>query len=521
MSVTEEVRAEVAWRYKEISEDPSTAIMQTDYGDYPKALLPVYKVYGSARRFDLSYPLPQNLNELAEATAWVRLSSLLHNTLGLNQLFSLPQQNMTFGFGFKTESYINSLLRRNVPSGGALYPSELYVWLNAGWPLPAGFYHYDPAHHQLAQLREGSFGPVLAQALGCPLAELAEAEAVILGSLRLSKNFAKYGDLTYRLQSLDSGVVQGRLAQLAQTFDWPVKLYWQFDDERLNELLGLDTNLESIYHVSLLTPHSALANAPATVAEQASAAPTEIAPLDLSFNHNEVEPHLNERLREMHRVSLYSPTDLARSAPQVLPGIKLPFALGPAIRHRYSNGMAFAGKPIEGGILHEMARQGYRAVQLAAATDSPLDLDLYFLALNVRGLEAGAYHYNPALGELEQVAALPGLALKLLEANFYYQIAPFDPYNICAAFYPVGSYEQSLHRYGNRGFRLLNLAAGAAIDTVQTAAGGGGLDSANYLGFSPVHLHQMLNLSPHQNTLMQLLIGKTRPDTPVYQGFLG
>ena len=40
-------------------------------------------------------------------------------------------------------------LRRFVPSGGALYPNELYVYLKLE-DIPMGIYHYDVAHHRLS-----------------------------------------------------------------------------------------------------------------------------------------------------------------------------------------------------------------------------------------------------------------------------------------------------------------------------------------------------------------------------------
>ncbi|MFP3415792.1 NADH oxidase, partial [Bacillus sp. SIMBA_074] len=55
--------------------------------------------------------------------------------------------------------------RRFPPSGGALYPSELYVYLKMD-ELPAGIYHYDVAHHRLVLLREGDFDSYLTKALG-------------------------------------------------------------------------------------------------------------------------------------------------------------------------------------------------------------------------------------------------------------------------------------------------------------------------------------------------------------------
>ena len=47
----------------------------------------------------------------------------------------------------KKASFTQSL-RRFVPSGGALYPNELYVYVKLD-DIPNGIYHYDVAHHRL------------------------------------------------------------------------------------------------------------------------------------------------------------------------------------------------------------------------------------------------------------------------------------------------------------------------------------------------------------------------------------
>jgi len=55
--------------------------------------------------------------------------------------------------------------RRFAPSGGGLYPNELYVYLKIE-DLPTGVYHYDVAHHRLVLLREGNYDSYIDSALG-------------------------------------------------------------------------------------------------------------------------------------------------------------------------------------------------------------------------------------------------------------------------------------------------------------------------------------------------------------------
>jgi SagB-type dehydrogenase family enzyme len=46
--------------------------------------------------------------------------------------------------------------KRTVPSAHGRYPLELYLLTNGSATLPAGFYHYQPAGHQLKKLGDGS-----------------------------------------------------------------------------------------------------------------------------------------------------------------------------------------------------------------------------------------------------------------------------------------------------------------------------------------------------------------------------
>jgi hypothetical protein len=138
----------------------------------------------------------------------------------------------------------------------------------------------------------------------------------------------------------------------------------------------------------------------------------------------------------------------------------------------------------------------------------------------VSGLEPGAYCYNPVSDTLEQTQSHPSLSLKLAFANFNFYVASYNPDKISAVFYPVGDYSAALPRYGDRTFRLLNLAAGWAVENVETAAAGYGYDTANFLGFETGQVNQLLGLTTQQESLMQLFIGHHRTGTPYYRGFL-
>ncbi|WP_028777454.1 SagB/ThcOx family dehydrogenase [Shimazuella kribbensis] len=147
-------------------------------------------------------------------------------------------------YPIKEEQYT---LRRFVPSGGALYPNELYLYLKTK-DIPNGIYHYDVSHHALVLLREGNFDSFLAEALGYQC-DISPCFATVFVSVFFWKNFFKYHNFSYRLQGLDSGVLLGQLLEVAKQIPYQATIYDQFLDEAINHLLGLSTNQESTYAV--------------------------------------------------------------------------------------------------------------------------------------------------------------------------------------------------------------------------------------------------------------------------------
>ncbi|MCK9909895.1 hypothetical protein MXD81_12200, partial [Microbacteriaceae bacterium K1510] len=133
--------------------------LEVDWQDAPLS----YKLYRGLPVVSLSPEIPLTLEgEEAAATPDLRtIGNFLWYVYGLAQLSQtvfasdFPEQSMG-----PMQTY-----RRFAPSGGALYPNELYVYLKLE-SIPIGVYHYDVAHHRLVLLREGDFDSYLAQALG-------------------------------------------------------------------------------------------------------------------------------------------------------------------------------------------------------------------------------------------------------------------------------------------------------------------------------------------------------------------
>jgi SagB-type dehydrogenase family enzyme len=132
---------------------------------------------------------------------------------------------------------------RTVPSGGGLYPLELYVLALDVDDLSPGVYHYHPLRHRLELLREGPVQGLLAPAL--VLDSFVDASAAIVISGVFWRSRFKYGLRGYRFTLLEAGHVAQNLVLAATALGLQSCLCGGFYERRLDPLLELDGVEES------------------------------------------------------------------------------------------------------------------------------------------------------------------------------------------------------------------------------------------------------------------------------------
>jgi SagB-type dehydrogenase family enzyme len=140
---------------------------------------------------------------------------------------------------------------RAVPSGGALYPLELYVAAARVDGLQAGLYHFDPEDHELDRL----WGEERAQRVAACFvqSDLAhECAAVVLLSAVFVRSVFKYGDRGYRFALIESGHVAQNAILCAAGLGLTAVPVGGYDDRALDELLGFDGLSESTIYALLL-----------------------------------------------------------------------------------------------------------------------------------------------------------------------------------------------------------------------------------------------------------------------------
>ena len=134
---------------------------------------------------------------------------------------------------------------RNAPSAGALYPNEIYLAWPGNESLAAGIYHYGVYQRSLTRLREGNYLPAIQSLEEDPMsAPHFGSAAVFIISGIFFRSAWKYRKRAYRYVLLDGGHVMESLRLALSAAGCPGYLQYAFDDDRINRLLGFDTERE-------------------------------------------------------------------------------------------------------------------------------------------------------------------------------------------------------------------------------------------------------------------------------------
>jgi SagB-type dehydrogenase family enzyme len=346
---------------------------------------------------------------------------------------------------------------------GALYEVELYLVCGDLANLEAGVYHFAAAEFGLRKLRVGDYRGVLAEATGSDPA-VAHAPLTVVCTGTYWRNAWKYQNRTYRHFGWDNGTLLANLLAVATALGLPAKVVCGFVDSTVNRLLDVDAQREVAFSLvavgydSVPLPH----------------APAEAAPLGLEtvpLSRNEIDYPL---MREMHDASsLRSPEEVVAWRGRT-PIIKLPPPTGPVVQLQPLSDAEIPRDPIEQVILRrgssrKFARTPITFVQLSTMLDRatrgvPADFPdpvgsqlnhLYLIVSAVEGLEPGAYVFHRDRGLLECLK--PG--------NFraqagYLGLEQALPADAAVDIFFLADLRPILQRFGNRGYRAVQLEAG-------------------------------------------------------------
>jgi SagB-type dehydrogenase family enzyme len=140
------------------------------------------------------------------------------------------------------------LHRRAAPSGGALYPLELYAVVGEEGVrgLRPGIYRYLPESHSLSEVSSGEARQSLARAAWDQM-WMADAPAILAVAGQYKKVTQKYGERGIRYALIEVGHVGQNVSLQAEALGLGAGLVGAFEDEKVTALLRCPPGEEPLY----------------------------------------------------------------------------------------------------------------------------------------------------------------------------------------------------------------------------------------------------------------------------------
>jgi SagB-type dehydrogenase family enzyme len=161
------------------------------------------------------------------------------------------------GYGtIGVSDFLGEFLERPVPSGGGLYPLELYVLAQRVMGLVGGGYHYVPVTHVLEVIQPSPLPSLLATEMFLGQPYLAEASAIIVMAAVVERSLWKYEDRGYRYILLEAGHVGQNLSLGATALGLGCLSLGGFFDDDIAGLLRLDIEAELVLYGIAVGPTS-------------------------------------------------------------------------------------------------------------------------------------------------------------------------------------------------------------------------------------------------------------------------
>lgn len=462
-----------------------------------------FKIYPNKKYIDFDTEIPSSVKELKleSYTEFQSISYMLWYIYGLSS-FNWLTKNQEF-------SQVNSIsfFRRSVASGGGLYPGELYIYIKGLENLKNGIYYMDVSGPRLVLIREGDFGNIISDSIS----EDKDNNIYIFITSFYWKNFLKYINFSYRLQGLDIGAIISQTYIISKMFGYKSKVNYLFNDNKINNLLGIDINEETSYAVISLRKNQFLheninkescGNIHSDLIEHSYNPPNHlyknISYLNQLIAKDSINFKINKTTFEGSKIEVCE-ENLENKVYDVLL----------ASRERVSPGEKFISTPLDLKVLQRVLNislQEYLEVDIAINKYLiSTSIDVYFYANKINGLEQGYYYYNQKEKNYELLK--PGdygydFQNNLTRKNFNLLELPL-------IVHIAGDLNEFVNDMGYRGYRTLQMEVGRVMHQIQLNAAGEKLGSHPMLSFNAKKLEQIFDVK--ENLLIQIGIGNYDP----------
>ena len=350
---------------------------------------------------------------------------------------------------------------------GALYEIELYIACTdlkaaIGPGIPAGLYHFGAAEFGLRQLRSGDFREILVKATSRDRS-LPRAPIIVICTGTYWRNAWKYRSRAYRHFGWDNGTILANLLSTAAALKLPARIVSGFIDSEVNALLGLDTTREVVFSMAAIGYQRAkIPRAP------------EVSPLSLPTVPYSPEEVDYPAMRRMHAASSFDSASEIKNWRSKTPSRPTPPTKGDTRKLQLPEQSRVPSDSVEKvisrrGSTRQFARDPITQTQLALMLDRatrgiPADFlnpfgshlnDLYLIVNSVVGLTSGAYVYHWEKRSLELLK--PG---EFRDKAGYLGLEQQLSADAAVDVFFLADLKKILERYGNRGYRAVQLEAG-------------------------------------------------------------
>ncbi len=357
---------------------------------------------------------------------------------------------------------------------GALYHVELYVVTDDLPGLDAGLYQFNPADVSLRLLRKGNFCGNLANAAAMQPG-VVQAATTIVSTATYWRNAWKYQARTYRHFGWDTGTVMANMLAVCTASGLPAEIVLGFVDAEVNQLLDLDSRRE----VSLcLVPIGRISGrllqerreAPALGLETIPLSPHEVEYPAMLQMHDASSLESEEQVAQWRGKKLVLPS----SAPagetvrlQPLPEAEQPKDTIEQVILRRGSTRAFdKTASITLAQLSTILDCSTRGVPADFLEPRGMQLnDLYLIVHSVQGLRPGSYFFQREGNILELLHAG-----KFRAEAYHLGLEQDLPSDACVDIFFLADLTRILERYGNRGYRGVQLEAGVIGGRMYLAA---------------------------------------------------
>ncbi|MGW2918827.1 SagB family peptide dehydrogenase [Streptomyces angustmyceticus] len=432
---------------------------------------------------------------------------------------------------------------RMVASARCFHPVELYVWLaRPAGELPAGCYHYHPAHHAVTLLREGGVPDAVRIGAG-----VRAETGLLVASAWFRKTAFRYRDYAYRLCAQEAGMTVGNALLTGAALGLRARVHHRFDDAVVNRALGLDGREETAFAVLDLAPAPSPALALALAEEGApvtAAAPQQqFAPSDFP----DIRPVHVETSRTSDRAwsgltALDLAARLAGPGAPVDPGdFRLPVeAPGPdgvlgltgpepgaggpepgaggvelaaALRARDSGGRMFLpdARPVSFARLASALRYALEPVP-SDHTQTPCRplVAAHVLVLGTDGASPGLYRLAAGEGP-PALVRLPARDWRAVVGMLCDRTPAVNTAKAGAVVFLTADRLAGDRWFGARGYRVLHQEAGIVAQRVSVLAAAAGLSARITNGYHDGMVRDLIGLDAAQVPVFTLIVGRRRP----------